>query len=73
VRTTFILELEQELVEFIYNQQNFEDPSIFVNHIVREERKRQGFIIDKKGLASYESEAHVALEEFLDENTFAAD
>lgn len=65
MRTTFILELEPELVEFIYNQPEFSDPSNFVNHVLREEKTRK--------VKRHFDETHAALEEFLDQDTVAAD
>lgn len=73
MRTTFILELDPQLVDFINNQPEFIDPSMFVNQVLREEKKRLGLTQLKGNPAVYQDEIHDALEEFLDENTQAAD
>ncbi|HEY9745354.1 MAG TPA: hypothetical protein V6C99_03965 [Oculatellaceae cyanobacterium] len=74
MRTTFILELDPELLEFVHAQQEFADPSMLVNHLLREEKKRQGTVVEDKGERSvYQQPFHVEMEKFLDEDTPAAD
>lgn len=72
MRTTFILEVDPELVEFIHCQPEFDDPSALVNQLLRNEKKRQGSLVTGKG-SEYNDEVRVAMEEFLDENIQAAD
>jgi hypothetical protein len=74
MRTTFILELEPQLVDFINNQPDFVDPSMFVNQTLREEKNRSGSThLKGNEVAYHHDEVHEALEEFLNENTQAAD
>ena len=74
MRTTFILELDPSLVEFIHSQQEFSDPSVFINQLLRKERNQQGLGTKVTDLsAQYYDDIHVELEEFLDQDIQAAD
>lgn len=80
MRTTFIVELAPELVDFIYSQQGFTDPNTFINHVLREEKNRSQRAEgpDSGQRRSNENrterdDTQIALEEFLDQNTAAAD
>lgn len=71
MRTTFILEVQPKVAQFINESQK--DPSALVNQVIRKEKECQGMPAKSERSASYDDSVHQALEDFLDEDTFAAD
>jgi hypothetical protein len=71
MRSTLILEVDDQISEFINSQQGLVDPSALVNKLLRDEMKREGSQADGRGEA-YNDDIKVAMEEFVDENTPAA-
>jgi len=43
MRKTLTLTLDNELAEFIQNQQGMVDPSEYINHLFHEDMKKHGF------------------------------
>lgn len=73
MRSTLILEVDDDLSAFIENQQGLVDPSALVNKLVREEIKREG--LQPEGARQNKTQpntVHRALEELVDEDTHAA-
>lgn len=73
MRSTLILEVDDQMSEFIKSQQGLVDPSALVNKLLHEEMAREGIDMNSPGQAATQhDETQVAMEEFLDENTHAA-
>lgn len=73
MRTTLTLNVDQELAEFIANQQGSVDPSALINKLLHEEMSRKGIHIDSHLKSKLQDdEVLQALEMHMDENTHAA-
>lgn len=74
MRTTLIVKLTDPGTEFLYRQPGTTDPSMLINHLLREEKKREGLQQEITGdTPSYHDPVKVAMENFLDEDIRAAD
>ncbi len=70
---TAVLTVNEELAQFIENQQGMVDPSALVNKLIHDEMDRQGFQVDKQAPSPLEDKTLEALELFLDEDTHPAE
>ena len=72
MRTTLTLTVDEDLAEFVRNQQGIVDPSAFISMLLREDMERRGIRIDSPARSQSQDAISRELELLMDEDAPAA-